>query len=119
MNRRSLSFVFPLLIAVFIFSSCDMISGFLNPFTGSWKSGLFNFTFNDDKTFKLEIGSGLSFKTEGTYEYDKENLILSFSKDSKTTFSYAFNEDKSELTLTPKTEFKWFKTALKFIKTDN
>ncbi len=78
-----------------------------------------NFTFNDDKTFTLEIGSALSFKTNGTYEHDKEKIDLSFSDDSKTTFKYEFNENKTELSLTPETEFKWFKATLKFNKVEN
>ncbi|HSG32162.1 MAG TPA: hypothetical protein VLB82_11540 [Thermodesulfobacteriota bacterium] len=118
MNRKSLLLLSSLFFCIFTLSGCEMISGFLNPFSGSWKSGLFHFTFNTDNSFKLEVGSGLSFKTEGTYKYDKEQITLSFSKDSNTTFTYVFNENKSELTLTPKTEFKWFKTAVKFTKSN-
>ncbi|NIV43160.1 MAG: hypothetical protein GWN11_03650 [Candidatus Dadabacteria bacterium] len=118
MNRKSLLLLSSLLFCIITLSGCEVISSFLNPFTGSWKSGLFHFTFNADKTFNLEVGSGLSFKTDGIYEYDKEQIVLSFSKDNDTTFTYVFSEDKSELTLTPKTEFKWFKTAVKFTKTN-
>ncbi len=116
MNRRHL-FIFPLLLFIVLTSpGCEMISGLLNPFAGSWKSGLYVFTFNDDKTFNLVIGSALSFKTDGSYEYDKEKLHLTFLNSGKTTFRYEFNEDKTELSLTPETEFKWFKTTLKFEK---
>ncbi|MGI9533676.1 MAG: lipocalin-like domain-containing protein [Thermodesulfobacteriota bacterium] len=119
MKKKPLYFLFPLLIIVFTFSSCEKFSGFVNPFTGDWKSGLFTFTFNSDKTFILEIGSALSFKSEGTYEYDKENIYLSFPDSNNTTFKYKINENKTELFLTPQTEFKWFKTTLKFNKAQN
>lgn len=119
MKKRSIVIISSLISLIITLAGCEMISGLLNPFAGSWKSGLFKFTFDNDKTFKLEIGSALSFKTEGTYEFDKDKIYLSFTKDSKTTFSYVFNGDKSELTLTPETEFKWFNTAVKFSKEKN
>jgi len=119
MNRRYLFVVYVLLFIVITSTGCEVISSFLNPLTGSWKTGLFNFTFKNDKTFKLEIGSGLSFKTEGSYEYNKEKLFLIFSDNNKTTFNYDLNDNKTELSLTPETEFKWFKTTLKFSKENN
>jgi hypothetical protein len=119
MNKRHFFIFFILLSIVFTSSGCEISPSISNPLTGSWKSGLFNFTFNSDKTFKLEIGSALSFEKDGSYEYDKENIYLSFSDDSKATFKYDFNENKTELSLNPETEFKWFKATLKFNKAKN
>ncbi len=116
MNKRHF-FIFSILLSiVFTSSGCEISPSISNPLTGSWKSGLFNFTFNSDKTLILVIGSSLSFKVEGSYEYDKEKLYLSLSDGSKTTFKYEFNENIKELLLTPETEFKWFKTTLNFKK---
>jgi hypothetical protein len=116
MNKRRFLIISFLLLTVLSSSGCEIISSFSNPFMGSWKSGLFNFTFNSNKTFKLEIGSSLSFKTDGTYIYDKERLQLYFSDHSQTIFKYKFNEDKTELLLSPIIKLKWFKTTLKFEK---
>lgn len=96
-----------------------MISGFINPFTGTWKSGLFSFTFKTDKSFSLEIGSGLSYKTEGTYEYNDTELTLIFSEENKTIFTYKFNDDKTELSIAPQSEFKWFKATINLNKQQN
>jgi len=119
MNKRHFFLISILLSIVLTSSGCEIFSSFSNPLIGSWKSGLFNFTFNNDNTLKLEIGSSLSFEVEGSYEYDKEKLYLSLSDGSKTTFKYEFNENNKELLLTPETEFKWFKTTLKFQKAKN
>ncbi len=119
MNKRHF-FIFSILLSlVFTSSGCEISPSSSNPLTGSWKSGLFNFTFNSDKTLILVIGSSLSFKVEGSCEYGKEKLYLSFSDDSKATFKYDFNENKTELSLNPETEFKWFKATLKFNKAKN
>ena len=119
MNKRHF-FIFSILLSiVFTSSGCEISPSISNPLTGSWKSGLFNFTFNSDKTLILVIGSSLSFKVEGSYEYDKEKLYLSLSDGSNITFKYEFNENNKELLLTPETEYKWFKATLKFNKAKN
>lgn len=107
-----------IIIFLFLLSGCERVTVITNPFIGKWKSGLFIFTFNTDKTFVFEIGSALSFKMVGTYEYDDDKIDLKFGDETKTTFRYKFNENKDNMFLTPKTEFKWFKTTIKFKKED-
>lgn len=109
--------LFFILFTLFLLTiGCDKISGLLNPFTGKWESGPFTLEFNTDKTFVFETHMGLTLEYEGTYKYDEEYLYLDFGESHQTEFSYKFNNDKSELSLTPRTKSKWFKATLVFSK---
>ena len=109
-----------ILIAIFSFSillsGCDFINQFLNPFTGNWKAGIFTLEFNDDNTFILKTGLGFTIESEGTYNYDENTLFLDFSEDTKAEFTYEFNNDKTELSILPKSESDLFKAKIKFEK---
>ena len=116
MKKRHIFIISSVLASILFITSCEQITSFFNPFVGKWKSDLFTLTLNPDKTFELETGIGITVESDGTYEYDEENLMLNFSEDHKTDFTYKFNEDKSELSLSPKTESRWFKATIIFEK---
>jgi len=105
-------------LSVLLITGCDTISGLFNPFNGTWKSGLFTLTFKPDKTFEMETGIGVILESQGKYRYDDDYLYLSFSDDYINEFSYEFNDDKSKLSLSPKTSSRWFKATISFDKVD-
>lgn len=105
-----------LLFINFLISGCDKISGLFNPFVGTWKSGPLTLTFNPDKTFELETGIGVILESQGKYRYDDDYLYLNFSDDYTNEFTFEFNDDKSVLSLSPKTKSRWFKATISFEK---
>ena len=100
------------LVVVVLLSACSIF----NPFVGKWKSGLLEFDFKSDKTFKLVIGSTISINLEGRYSYDDDTLTLSMEGDTDVTFTYTFKDGNKELVLVPKTEFEYIKTKIELEK---
>ena len=66
----------------------------------------------------MKTGIGVTLESEGTYRYDDDYLYLSFSDDYTNEFAFEFNDDKSELLLSPKTESRWFKATISFDKVE-
>lgn len=104
------------LVLILLSTGCDRISGLFNPFTGTWKSGFFTLKFNTDKSFEMKTGIGVTLESEGKYWYDDDYLYLNFSSEHINEFTYEFNDDKTELSLSPKTESLWFKATITFEK---
>jgi hypothetical protein len=107
------------IIFLFLSTGCDKISGLFNPFDGIWESGLFTLTLNPNKTFELQTGLGITLESEGTYKYDEKYLYLNFSGNHRIEFNYKLNDDKSELSLSPKTKSRLFKVTITFEKEED
>ncbi len=105
-----------LLIPLIFAAGCDSLSGLFNPFDGTWKSSLFTLKLNPDKTFEMQTVIGITIESGGEYKYDDQYLYLNFSGNHTNEFTYEFNEDKSKLSLSPKTESRWFKATITFEK---
>ena len=93
-------------------TACSMF----NPFVGKWQSGLLEFDFKSDKTFKLVIGSTISINLEGSYSYDNETITLDIEGDTSAAFSYTFKDGKNKLVLVPKGDFEYIKTKIELEK---
>ena len=116
MKKGQITLISSVLISALLISGCDRISGLFNPFAGTWKSGLFTLTFKPDKTFEMKTDIGVILESEGKYRYDDNYLYLNFSDDYSNEFTFEFNDDKSELSLSPKTHSRWFKATITFEK---
>ena len=117
--KNSKNTIFPLIIVLSLtlfISSCEKLTEFFNPFLGTWKTGIFTLEFEDEINFVLKTGLGFTIESEGTYDYDKDRLFLNFSEDTKAEFSYEFNEDKTVLSILPKSKSDLFKTKITFEK---
>ena len=115
-KKGSYRLVYLIFVITFILSGCDKISGLFNPFVGTWKSGPLTLTFDPDKSFELETGLGVILESQGTYRYDDDYLYLNFSDDYTNEFTFEFNDEKSVLSLSPKTKSRWFKATISFDK---
>ncbi len=93
---------------------CNAIKRLFNPFTGKWKSGIFEIEFKNNKTFDFVIGSTISVNLKGGYEYYDNTLVLNFDTGNGVTFTYEFKDDKDVLILITQTDFDYFKTKLEF-----
>jgi len=118
MKKGHILFIPVVLLFIILSTGCDKISGLFNPFVGIWKSGLFTLTFKPDKTFEMKTGIGVTLESQGKYRYDDDYLYLSFSDHYTNEFTFEFNNDKTELSLSPKTSSRWFKATISFDKVD-
>lgn len=91
-------------------------SSFGNPFVGNWAFGSFHLKFNSDKTFKLSIGKTLSVNIEGTYQYDKDTLVLNFEGESEHPFYYEFKDGDEKLVVKPQSESGYINSEIEFAR---
>ena len=100
-------------VALLVVVGC---SSFSNSFIGEWSFGSFNMEFNKDKTFTLSIGKAVSVNVDGTYEYNKDTLILDIEGDNKYPFSYEFKDGDKMLILKPQTESGYINSTIELTR---
>ena len=110
---KNYKFIGLLFVALLLVVGC---SSFSNPFVGDWAFASFHMKFESDKTFELSIGKTLSVKVNGSYEYDKDTLVLDIEGDSKYPFTYEFKDGDKTLMLKPQTDSGYINSQIELTR---
>jgi hypothetical protein len=87
-----------------VLGSCNFFGSIVNPVIGTWDTTILGVSvssvFNADGTFTDTNSLGSVGVTEnGTWTSDSPTLTKIWSDESSDTYTYSFNSDKSEMTL--------------------
>lgn len=93
------------LVLALVLSGCNTLGSIVNPVIGTWETTILGVTvssiFNADKTFTDTNSLGnVGVTQNGTWTSESDILIKTYSDDSTDSFSYSFNSDNTEMTLT-------------------
>lgn len=92
------------LVAALFIGSCNFLGSIINPVIGTWETTILGVTvtsvFNADHTFTDTNSLGSVGVTQnGTWTSDSSTITKTWSDDTTDDYSYSFNSDKSEITL--------------------
>lgn len=100
--KRTIGIAF---MVALVLSSCNFFGSIVNPVIGSWETTILGVTvtstFNADKSFTdtNSLGS-VGVTANGTWDSESDIITKTYDDDSSASFSYSFNSDNSEMTLT-------------------
>lgn len=87
-----------------VLGSCNFIGSIFNPIIGTWKTEILavavTCVINADDTFTDTNSFGsVGVTATGTWDSDGTTFVKTYSDESVKTYTYTFNSDKSQMTL--------------------
>lgn len=95
-----------LIVATFLITGCNQIGSIIEPLIGTWSMTILGIetsttlNANGVATETNSLGE-LGISKSGTWSSDSGILTVVWADETPVNYSYFFNADKTELTLTP------------------